>query len=78
LAFVAVILFAVSLSIYFQRKKLENDLISIVKIHGQISLADTCRLLGKKPEVVISTYLDLRFTSEEIVFDPSNSVFTVN
>jgi hypothetical protein len=77
LAFVAVILLAVSYSIYFQRKKLENDLVSIVKIHGQISLADTCRLLGSKPEKIISTYLDHRFASEEIVFDPSNSMFIV-
>ncbi|MHA1910503.1 MAG: hypothetical protein ACTSYA_02300 [Candidatus Kariarchaeaceae archaeon] len=75
LAFVAVILLALSFSIYFQRKKLENDLISIVKIHGQLSLADTCRLLGHKPEKIISAYLDLQFSSDEIVFEPSSSMF---
>jgi lipopolysaccharide export LptBFGC system permease protein LptF len=78
LAFVAVILLAVSFSIYFQRKKQETDLVSIVRIHGQLSLADACRLLGRSPEKIISTYLDLGFTSEEIVFEPSSSMFVAN
>jgi ABC-type multidrug transport system fused ATPase/permease subunit len=76
LAFVSIILGIISYAMLSERQKLQRNLISLVLLHGQISLKEASELLGVQSSRLINAYLDVTYDNEGVLyFDTPTSLF---
>ena len=76
LAFVSIIVGILAYAMLSERQKLQRNLISLVLLHGQISLTEASKLLGVPGSRLINAYLDVTYDNEGVLyFDTPTSLF---
>jgi len=76
LAFVSIILGILSYAMLSDRQKLQRNLISLVLLHGRITLKEVSDLLGVSSPRIINAYLDVTYDNEGVLyFDTPTSLF---
>jgi len=76
LAFASIFLAIIAFAMLRERQKLQRNLISLVLIHGKISLNEVSELLGVPNSRIINAYLDVTYDNEGVIyFDTPTSLF---